>query len=316
MKQISDIGEWNAFVRDNAGHPLQLWGWGETKSAHGWSVRRYQDNGGGFGAQVLVKRLPRPMHAFAYVPRGPIGEIDASRLDELAVTIQKDFKADAVLVEPSNATFPSARQWRATHNSILLAKTLILDLSCSEDELLATMTKKYRQYIRKSLTTIHVKRVTTEVDLKECMKIYKETARRAKFALHDDGYYEDIHRFLDKDSYVYGAYEGSSLVAFVWLVATPEMAFELYGGVSDRGQELKANYGLKWEAIRSLKSRGVRTYDMNGLLNDGVSNFKRGFASHESQLVGSMERGLSVWYPLWAYGLPFAKRLVRLIRRA
>lgn len=315
MKQISDEGKWNAFVRDNAGHPLQLWGWGKTKSAHGWSARRYRDENGEFGAQVLVKRLPRPMHAFAYIPRGPIGEISESRLDELTNALKRDTPADVLLIEPNKATFSSAHSWRATRNSILLAKTLILDLSHSEDELLAAMTKKYRQYIRKSLTTIHVKRVTTEVDLSECMKIYRETARRAKFALHDDVYYEDIHRFLDEDSYVYGAYEGDSIVAFVWLVATPEVAFELYGGVSDRGQELKANYGLKWEAIRTLKSQGVRTYDMNGLLNDGVSNFKRGFASHESQLAGSMERGLSIWYPLWAYGLPLAKRLVRLMRR-
>jgi peptidoglycan pentaglycine glycine transferase (the first glycine) len=160
-----------------------------------------------------------------------------------------------------------------------------------------------------------VKRLTMLDELEACMRVYAKTAQRAKFALHKNEYYLDIHRLLDKDSYVYGAYDNGTLVAFVWLIATPEIAFELYGGVTDRGQVLKANYALKWHAIRDMKMKGIRTYDMNGLLNDGISTFKRSFASHENKLVGTLERPLTVWYPVWAYGLPLVKRIVRLFRK-
>src|SRR5690606_1611683 len=105
------------------------------------------------------------------------------------------------------------------------------------------------------------------------------------------------------------------VVAFVWLAMTREVAFELYGGMNEEGKKLRANYTLKWEAIRRSKEWGVSVYDMNGLLNDGVSEFKRGFAGHETLLAGSYEKQLSPLYPLWAKGLPAVKKLIRFVKR-
>jgi peptidoglycan pentaglycine glycine transferase (the first glycine) len=315
MKQIETSDNWDTFVREQQGHPLQLWGWGEVKSLHGWKAYRYLSDDEQWGGQVLLKRLPKPMSAIAYIPRGPVGAIDEKKLDVLSIEVKRRHSLDALLIEPNYESFIPGKGWRQTKHTVLVPDTLILDLAKSEDELMSSMAKKTRQYIRKSSGSIHVKRLHTADELAMCMKVYKETAERANFALHDDEYYFDIFRLLSDDVYVYGAYEEEVLVAFVWLITTPEMAFELYGGITDRGQELKANYGLKWRAITDLKQRGVRRYDMNGLLNDGISTFKRGFASHENHLAGSFERPLSVWYPLWAYGLPLAKRIVRLVRR-
>lgn len=314
MKQIEKSDIWDAFVREQQGHPLQLWGWGEVKSLHGWSAYRYLSGDATWGGQVLIKKLPKPMSGVAYIPRGPVGVSTAANLNTFADELKQQHKLDAVLIEPNHETFEVGKSWRQTKHTVLVPRTLILDLAKSDEELLATMAKKTRQYIRKSSSSIHVKRIHTADELENCMKVYKDTAKRAKFALHGNEYYYDIYRLLDEDTYVYGAYEGKDLVAFVWLLATPEIAFELYGGITHRGQELKANYGLKWEAITDLRQRGVRRYDMNGLLNDGISTFKRSFASHENTLAGSYERALSIWYPLWAYGLPLAKRIARLVR--
>ena len=92
-------------------------------------------------------------------------------------------------------------------------------------------------------------------------------------------------------------------------------AFELYGGATDAGQELHANFGLKWALIREMRSRGVAEYDMNGLLNDGISQFKRSFADHEDVLVGPLDVPFSATYPLWVRGVPLAKRALRAVRR-
>ena len=35
-----DRALWDATVDELAGHPQQLWGWGETKADHGWSADR------------------------------------------------------------------------------------------------------------------------------------------------------------------------------------------------------------------------------------------------------------------------------------
>ena len=61
-------------------------------------------------------------------------------------------------------------------------------------------------------------------------------------------------------------------VAFVWFAASARTSFELYGGMDDEGQRLRANYGLKWHAITAMRERGVVRYDVDGLLNDGIQD--------------------------------------------
>ena len=39
-KNCTDAALWDEVVHDLEGHPLQLWGWGELKAAHGWSAHR------------------------------------------------------------------------------------------------------------------------------------------------------------------------------------------------------------------------------------------------------------------------------------
>lgn len=156
-----------------------------------------------------------------------------------------------------------------------------------------------------------IKQVTAHDDIAQCLAIYRQTAKRAHFALHDDQYYYDVHDKLGEASTIFAAYEGDEVVSFVWLVISARTAFELYGGMSDRGQEVRANYILKWHAITTCKRWGLYRYDMNGLLNDGVSTFKQGFAAHEDMLAGTFDYPLSPLYPIWSVALPRVKQVFR-----
>lgn len=312
---------WDEIVHDLGGHPLQLWGWGEVKAAHGWSAHRVvftnDDDQVEGGAQILVRRLPGPFRRLCYVPRGPVVRRgnEALVLEALARYVRQHLPGTALTVEPDASDFPLAQGWRESSNSILLARTLILDLTHSASELQAAMAKKTRQYIRKSGGEgLEFRRIKRLDEVGQCLEIYHQTAARAKFALHDDRYYYDIHEKMGDSSVIFGAFDRSTLVSFVWLAVGSRTAFELYGGMNDDGQRLRANYGLKWYAITTCKEWGIERYDMNGLLNDGVSTFKQGFADHEDALVGSLDYPLSSLYPMWTYGLPFAKRVVRTLK--
>lgn len=92
-----------------------------------------------------------------------------------------------------------------------------------------------------------------------------------------------------------------------------EVAFELYGGVTEQGQALRANYALKWRAITDMKELGVGQYDMNGLINDGISSFKW-FYNHEDRLVGAYDKPLSPLYIAWYKLLPLAKKTIQLLK--
>lgn len=86
--------------------------------------------------------------------------------------------------------------------------------------------------------------------------------------------------------------------------------------MNDEGQKLRANYSLKWHAIRKCREWGVGVYDMNGLLNDGISTFKQVCQAEETVLAGAYDYPLSPVYYVWTTLLPSIKNLVGMAKRS
>jgi peptidoglycan pentaglycine glycine transferase (the first glycine) len=321
VKTCTSQAEWDDYILSHDGHPLQLWGWGEVKASHNWQAERVfvQEGTEILGAgQLLIRNLPWPFKALVYLPRGPVaGSSERENvLGELADYARRRYTAVAITVEPDWKDMPQSDGWVASNTTILLPRTLILDLTNTLDTLLMRMTKKTRQYIRKSDNEATViRRVTSREELQACLEIYKQTASRANFALHDDSYYLDVFDKLGDYSLVMAAFLDAAPVAFLWVALSERTAFELYGGMNDDGQRLRANYALKWQTIQTVKRWGIDRYDLNGLLNDGVSTFKQGFADHEDILAGTYDKPLSPLYRIWAKGVPVGKKLFRMLAR-
>ncbi|MEI6850667.1 MAG: peptidoglycan bridge formation glycyltransferase FemA/FemB family protein [Candidatus Saccharibacteria bacterium] len=317
FKQCQDKQEWDEFIMENGGHPLQLWGWGEVKSANGWKAYRLflHDDDVIMGAvQLLVRKLPLPLRSLAYVPRGPVVD-DGNReelLSSLADYVKKNHHSVVLTVEPDSIKYSVPKDWRKSKTRVLPARTIVLDLKKSDSELLSDMAKKTRQYIRKSASeTMTIKMVRNKLELDKCLSLYHATAKRAKFDLHPDHYYYDIYSKLEDHSQIFAAYVDDQPVAFLWLAISADTAFELYGGVDDLGQQLRSNYALKWHAILKCKEWGLSRYDFGGLLEGGVSTFKKGWAVDETELAGTFDRPLSAAYSIWSKGLPMAKVVSR-----
>ncbi len=320
LQRCNDKDQWDDFILENGGHPLQLWEWGQVKAGHGWKPERifaYNEDKIVGAAQVLIRRLPSPFRSFAYVPRGPYAteEYQDEFLNALAVLVKRDHKSLALSIEPDTEDFTKPHSWVRSTNKILSAETILLDLRKTESELLSGMAKKTRQYIRKSATTIKIKQIKNRADIEACLVLYKQTAQRAGFNLHNDQYYLDVFAQMQEYSPIFVAYEASEPVAFLWLAISGETAYELYGGVNDRGQELRANYALKWHVIRKVKEWGVRRYDFGGLVAGGVSVFKQNWSEDITVLAGTFDKPLSPLYTLWSKGLPFAKKTLQRVRR-
>lgn len=340
-----DREEWDALVNEAHGHPLQLWGWGEVKSRYTWSADRLivRDGTDIVGsAQVLLRRLPPPFRTLAYIPRGPQAAPEhraavltalAAHLKEhrhpVALTIEPDWtepfspipkgQYDEVLATERAAPLDGWRQeladagFRRSDGTGLIPHTLIVDVTRDEDVIMKELSSTTRQNVRKSFRAENVRfgEVTTERDLEAILEMNRETGRRAGFPVHSDDYHRAIRDLMGDRSQLLAAWEGDEPVAFVWLVVSGTTAFELYGGVTPRGMKLRLNYGLKFHAMQHVKAQGVARYDFNGLLNDGISDFKRQFAKHEDQLIGTWEKPLSPLYPAFGRGLP----AVRSVRR-
>jgi peptidoglycan pentaglycine glycine transferase (the first glycine) len=158
--------------------------------------------------------------------------------------------------------------------------------------------------------------VQTAAELEQVLAVYHETASRAGFGIHEDQYYRDIFANLGEDSPIIGAFDGDQLLAFVWLSRSGATAFELYGGVSAQGQKQRVNYGVKWAALQAMRADGCGRYDFNGLLNDGISDFKKQFAKHENLLMGTWEKPLSPLYPVYERAMPAARKGLQAARKA
>lgn len=328
VRPCTDRAVWDGLVNERGGHPLQLWGWGEVKAAHQWQVERLMVADGDTpvgGAQVLYRALPWPLKSLAYLSRGPVcaPEDAAEVLDAVGRHVRDTRRSVALVAEPDWDAGSAGEQslaaagFRRTDSTILIPRTLILDLTRSEDELMAAMSRTTRANVRKNLKgNLEFRRVADERELGKILEIYRQTAARAGFGIHSDGYYRDIWRFLGEDSPIIAAFDDGEPVAFVWIAKSAGTAFELYGGVSEAGQKARANYGVKWAAFTEMKADGCTRYDLNGLLNDGISDFKKQFAQHEDLLVGTWELPLSPLYPVYATGMPIARRTLQRGRSA
>ena len=64
VQRCHDKEQWDEYVLENGGHPLQLWGWGQVKAAHGWTAERfciYDEDRQVAAVQVLIRKLPSPL---------------------------------------------------------------------------------------------------------------------------------------------------------------------------------------------------------------------------------------------------------------
>ncbi|MDR0482933.1 MAG: peptidoglycan bridge formation glycyltransferase FemA/FemB family protein [Cellulomonadaceae bacterium] len=331
VTEVHDPSTWDKAVTTHGGHPLQLWAWGEVKAEGPWTARRIAITEAaaprGF-AQVLVRRLPAPFTALCYVPRGPVLACDdgeaAAAIPGVAEAVvgwcRSTVGGIAVSFEPAwdaSMRFDVPRAVKA-RNTILYPSTLILDLTRDSDALLADMRKSTRYEIRRAARDgLDIRRATTADEFASVMAVYRETSSRAGFALHDDAYYRAIHEKFGEASRILVARDtDGNICSFAWSVVTPDTAFLLYGGGNEASRALKATAPVYWAAMTDAKELGAKNYDLNGLLNDGISEFKRSFGKHDNELVGTWDVPLNtLLYQVWERALPAAKKVVQRIRR-
>lgn len=323
LQEVIDRNQWDRFVNGHPdGHPLQLWGWGEVKRQNGWTPERlavFEEGSITGAAQILFWPIPRYGKKVAYSPRGPIMQSSEKKaIFTTLADVAKQHNALYLKVEPQTKEFPDMPGWRKSSLPTLLPQTYTIDLTKSEDELMDAMARKHRQYIRKSERDgVEVVECTHPVEhLGAFQRIYEDTANRAGFGLHAPEYYKTIAAELGANSHIYYALVDGRAEAVLWLLAAGQTAFELYGGVTERGGDRKANYALKWHAITDMKQRGCKIYDFNGRLNEGVGQFKAGFGPDATDWAGSYDLpfdkiGYAAWTKLFPVLKPVGRRLMR-----
>lgn len=287
--------QYDQFVAaQESGSFLQSWQWGEWQKFLGRNVIRYFiANNNTFIGSVQLIRMPLPLGKhYWYAPYGPVV---SQNFKFSILNFQKLFPNSVfVRVEPKSHVEGLTSIVKKTAN-IQPAKTLIIDLLKTEEELLSEMHTKTRYNIK--LAQKHGVEIKDEFDIsighglfaKEAVELIVQTAERQGFKGYGMEYYNKMIDSLAVQNrgalklHIYKAIYKNQLLASAIMLDFGKTRTFLFGGSSDANKNLMAPYLLHWQAMLDAKSQELTAYDFWGIETSsgetpGFVRFKLGFA--------------------------------------
>jgi len=323
--QFKEIGEpeksqYDEFVAANpSGSFLQSWQWGEWQSALGRQVKRFklQVESGETKGVIQLIRMPLPFGKdYWYAPYGPVlagGEqlkVESEKLKVLIFQLKlKLSNAVFVRIEPKgplNFKLETLNLPITKSANIQPAKTLIINLPKTEEELLGEMHTKTRYNIK--VAQKHGVEIKDEFDItighglfaKEAVELIVKTSQRQGFKGYGMDYYNKMIDSLAVQSrgmlklHIYKAIHKNELLASAIMLDFGKTRTFLFGGSSDGNKNLMAPYLLHWQAMLDAKSQGLDFYDFWGIETSsgetpGFVRFKLGFGGSAVEYAGAYD---------------------------
>jgi peptidoglycan pentaglycine glycine transferase (the first glycine) len=315
------ISEWEEFLKPLPEvHLLQTSGWGTLKQAFGWEAKYILGQSeffGRLGALILFRRLPLGLR-IAYIPKGPVGwqatqtGVDAGwgyflnvvdavcrQMHTIFLILEPDLRID-VFASPPSGFQPGIQ-------SIQPPRTILVDLTGGEDQVLARMKQKTRYNIRLSQKRGVIAHPSQ--DLEAFYHLVLTTGERDGFGVHSLAYYQKAYQIFHSrgECELFLAESEGAPLAGLMVFARGARAWYFYGASSDQQRELMPTYLVQWEAMRWAMRHGCTEYDLWGVPDAeddyleanfthrsdglwGVYRYKRGFGGSVYRSAGPFER--------------------------
>ena len=297
---------WDRFVAvATAPSYLQATPWAAVKRPNGWTSRRVVADGphGPVGAQILVRR-PRPLlKGFGYAARGPLttGPLDGDAIaafTEAVRAVSGELRVAHVRVDPEleDPDGSLARAFRAAGwqpaPEVNPGTTRILDLGRAEDDIWQDIDRKWRQSITKGGRDGTAVVPAGAERLAEFHAVHVRSMERAGIPFRTEESYRDMWAAFAPSGHadlLFAEAPDGETLATIFLVGWGPTTNDLYGGMTDAGAKRRANYLIKWEAIKRARAAGYTRYDLWGLPSPPVAAFKAGWGGREVSWVGAWD---------------------------
>lgn len=312
IKNIEDKKVWEEFVLSkNEANFLQSWSWGEFHKALNKQIFRT----GFYEKEKLVGVMlsviePARRGRYLTVPGGPI--IDWGNKN-LIKAFSNEIKK---IAKENNCVFVRIRpQLKSDDFSKKIFKDLgfikapmhlhaeltsQLDITKSEEQLLAQMRKATRYEVRKAIKeNIKITSSTDEKEIKKFYEVQMETAKRQKFVPFSYKFlHEQFKVFAAKNqALLYKAEFEDKLLTQAFIIFYGKEAVYHYGASTDEGRRYPGAYLIQWEAIKEAKKRGITRYNFWGVAPEdkqnhrfsGLSLFKRGFGGTDFEYLHAQD---------------------------
>lgn len=316
LTSSDDLRQYDFWVRSHpAGSLWQSLEWKTYQESLGREVRLYAAEEDGkivVSALVVIDRTRFGLSMWE-IPRGPLGsekwKVESGKLVNEIIDDAKRARAVSLYVSPPSnelSTFnflprlpfrsPRAKEGAKSRGQLSTRlvypeATRIIDLTLSEDDLLAQMKPKGRYNIR--LAEKRGVKIVQSDDVESYAALAGQTCERDGFRGPGKRGYECFLKNLP-GSFLLLAYAPpsspssaalSAPVAGLLGVIWGSTGLYYYGASSHSRKELMAPYLLQWETMRYCKARGCARYDLFGIAPDGrpdhpwsgISDFKTKF---------------------------------------
>ena len=340
-----DLARYDRWVKSHPDGTLwQSLEWKQFQESLGRTVKIYAAMEGAeiqASALVVIDRTTGGLRTWE-VPRGPLGRMENGewRMENLISLIIEDARKDhciSVYLSPSVPFSILHSPLSISGRYVMPEATRILDLTLSDDDLLAQMKPKGRYNI--GLAQRHGVRVERSENFRAYAALAEQTARRDGFQGHSGTFYKHFLSDLP-GSFLLLAYPNSEsdlkpiagLLGVVWGMqdlpadlspeaprakgeapAGAKVGIYYYGASGNEHRELMAPYLLQWKAMQYCQAQGCTSYDLFGIAPDGqpdhpwagVSEFKSKFGGQVINYPPEEEITLR----------PFAKNLLKMKRK-
>lgn len=303
---------------------------------------------GGFAAKLCLLYCPKgPNLDWNDVPlrQRVLNDLQALAREQGAIFLKLDPDvvlgtglpgADDAVTEPGGEAVRAdlaLRGWRFSQDQLQFRNTVLIDVSPSEEDMLARMKQKTRYNIRLAAKKGVLLRVGTREDFSMLYRMYAETAARDGFIIREEPYYQTVWQIFLQPSTVFGQPSAQPLiaevegepVAAVFLFAFAGRAYYMYGMSQDAHREKMPTYLLQWEAMKWAKAHDCHIYDLWGAPDVfdesdsmwGVFRFKEGLGGSIVRTLGAWDFAPNpFWYALYTEVMPKVLDMMRRRGRA
>lgn len=287
-----------------------------------WKKLAWQTDGETRALIALTKMEGRGFH-YLWAKHGPMwagsvptAQEEAALRDDLRRLVHGSDRSIAFV---RLHAFAPAEDLHDLLQSVTFDRTIILDLTKDEDQLLAEMKKRGRRDVRKALrdtTMVAADETDRALDVfPELYELLIETGQRDEFGISPRATYERMIEALGPENCrLFTVRREGRPLCWGIVTTTPTQATYYYAASSAEGRKAGAPDLLVWSMTCMLRSRGIRTFDMMGIDSDrapqlaGVRGFKTKFTEDIAEVAGAWDLPVR---PLYYRGLTEALKAKR-----
>jgi lipid II:glycine glycyltransferase (peptidoglycan interpeptide bridge formation enzyme) len=221
---------------------------------------------------------------------------------KIITKLAKKYRAWMIVIEPRKSS-PRGKPkkqiipgYRTLKNPYLPSKTLVLDLTKSQKDLLSEMHHKTRYNIKKH--KVQMSNIKISNDVAEFAKFWNEQ-RYGKYSLFSQVRgVEKMYKAFGKNAKTIAAYKNKQLISGILMLIHDKRAYYMYAASNKVGKKNYASTACTWKAIKLAKKLGCKEFDFEGIYDArfpteswyGFTRFKKSFGGREVSYPASLVR--------------------------